>query len=100
MREGINSIERSWNVLGIDDLRIWDAEVMDGFLCLFGLVAEGDTKHRQAFLFVLLIEVDQVGDLLSAWATPRSPEVCKNVLAASHIVREACGLSVILRQSL
>ena len=37
MREGINSVERSRNVLGIDDLWIWDAEITDGFFCLFGL---------------------------------------------------------------
>ena len=96
MRKGINSIERSGDVLSIDDLWIWDAEVADGLFCLFWLVAEGDTKHRQPFLLVLLIEADQVGYLLSAWATLRSPEVGKYILAASHIVREACGLSVVL----
>ena len=41
MREGINSVKCSRNVLGIDDLRIGDAEFADGFLCIFGLVAEG-----------------------------------------------------------
>ena len=46
MREGVNSVKCSWNVLGIDDLWIRDAEVTDGFLCLFGLVAEGDAKYR------------------------------------------------------
>ena len=75
MRESINSIERSRNILGIDNLRIRDAEVTDGFHCLFGLVTEGNAKHRQTFLLVLLIETDQVGYLLSAWAAPRSPEV-------------------------
>ena len=58
MREGINSVERSRNVLGIDDLWIWDAEITDGFFCLFGLVAEGYAKHRQPFLLVLLIKAD------------------------------------------
>lgn len=95
MREGINSVKCSRNVLGIDNLRIWDAEVTDGFFCLFGFVAEGNAKHRQPSLLVLLIEANQVGNLLSAWATPRCPEVGKYILAASDIVREACGLSVV-----
>ena len=70
MREGINSVERSRNVLGIDDLWIWDAEITDGFFCLFGLVAEGYAKHCQSFLLILLIETNQVGYLLTAGTTP------------------------------
>ena len=70
MREGINSVERSRNVLGIDDLWIWDIEVADGFFCFLGFVTEGNAKHRQSFLLILLIETNQVGYLLTAGTTP------------------------------
>ena len=86
MREGINSVKCSRNVLGIDDLRIGDAEIADGFFCFLGFVTEGNTKHCQSFLLILLIETNQVGYLLTAGTALRSPEVCKNILAASHII--------------
>ena len=86
MRKGIYTIECGRNVLSIDDLWIWDAEITDSFFCFLGFVAEGNAKHCQSFLLILLIETNQVGYLLTAWAAPRSPEVSKNILASSHII--------------
>ena len=49
MREGINSVKRSRNVLGIDDLRIGDAEFADGFFCFLGFVTEGKPSTVNPF---------------------------------------------------
>ena len=50
--------------LGVDDLRIGDAEFLDGGFGMSGLVGNGNAKDLQAFSFVLLVGGDEVGRFL------------------------------------
>ena len=83
-------------LLCIDDLRIGNAVILDGFQSVFGLVPCGDADDLQTTVLIFVVGFDDVGDLLTAGAAPRSPEVCKHILASAHVITKSGGLSDVL----
>jgi len=59
-------------------------------------VAEDDADHVKAFGFVLVLELNEMGDLHAAWGAPGIPEINDHDLAL--VIGQFDGLAIRARQ--
>ena len=80
----------------VDNLRIGDVHLLDGLLRILGLVPGSNTQHLKLVSLVLLIHLDEVGNLCLAGTAPAGPEINEDILALANIVAEFLHLAVVL----